>query len=212
MEQNPVVIAGIGAEAKIALEIFSVQDILVYGFVTDDAEKVQGELNDVTIFGHPKDEDVINVLRGSEVDFFVAEGDIKRRRELAIMMVEAADRPPTNAIHPNSVIATYAKIGCGNFLNAFCCLDPNCNVGDYNFIHSQVSVGTDTVIGNYNTIERGVRIGGNVEIGDEVFIGTGAVIYPGVKIGNGAIIGAGSVVLKEVEEGKTVFGNPAATV
>ncbi len=212
MEKTPVVIAGTGAEAKIALEIFSLCDVFVYGFVTDDEEKIRKDLNDVSIFGRPDDAEVISLLKGNETGFFIAEGDIRRRKELAILMVKPAGRPPINAIHPASSIAKYAKIGIGNLINAYCCLDPDSTTGDYNVFHSHVSVGTDTKVGHYNTMERGVRIGGNVKIGNEVFIGTGAVIYPGVKIGDGVVIGAGSVVLKEVKKGNTVFGNPASEI
>ena len=51
-----------------------------------------------------------------------------------------------------------------------------------------------------------------VQIGDRVHIGMGARILPGVSIGNDAVIGAGAVVTKDVPEGATVVGVPAARI
>jgi acetyltransferase-like isoleucine patch superfamily enzyme len=42
-----------------------------------------------------------------------------------------------------------------------------------------------------------------------VTVNTGAILHPGKKAGNHSMIGAGAVVLKNVKEGKSVFGNPA---
>ena len=47
------------------------------------------------------------------------------------------------------------------------------------------------------------------QIHDEVQIGAGAIIYQGVNLEKGAYIGPGSVVMQDVEEGQSVFGNPA---
>lgn len=41
-------------------------------------------------------------------------------------------------------------------------------------------------------------------------IGAGAVILPGLRIGAGAMIGAGAVVTRDVPQGETWVGNPAA--
>ncbi len=49
-----------------------------------------------------------------------------------------------------------------------------------------------------------------VTIGDDVWIGYNATVLKGVTIGNGAIVYPGSVVLRDVPDGVTVVGNPAA--
>lgn len=45
---------------------------------------------------------------------------------------------------------------------------------------------------------------------DGASIGSGAVILGGVRVGAQALIGAGSVVTRDVRDGVTVAGNPAA--
>ena len=209
MELNPVIIVGTGPEARIALDIFNANKVLAYGFITEDAEKVHTDLNDVGVFGTPEDEDVMRVLSDSKVDYIIASGEIDRREELYSKVVELTKRPAINAIHPNTTISEYVKMGFGNIVNAGVVANPNVEIGDLNILQAHVSIEPDVKIGNYNTIGSGVRIGGNVVIEDQVFIGTGAVIHPGVKLGRGCMVGAGSVVLRPVEEGQTVFGNPA---
>lgn len=49
-----------------------------------------------------------------------------------------------------------------------------------------------------------------VHIKKNATIFTGAVILPGVTIGEGAVIGAGAVVTRDVADGATVIGVPAA--
>ena len=114
----------------------------------------------------------------------------------------------------------------------------DCTIGDGSTIHSHVWIGDRVSIGKrakiqaFSFIPTGVRIGDDVFIGprvtftndkyppspdwsitivgDNVSIGACAVILPGVTLGNGCKIGAGSVVTKDVPEGETWFGNPAA--
>ena len=212
MAANPAVIIGTRAEARIVLDILNNNDVITFGFVTDDNEKLNTVINDVSVFGKIEDSDVKKILKDVNIDYFIAEGEIPIRRKLTGKLGQLCGRPPVNVIHRFAYVSPYAKIGFGNLLNMGAFLNPNTIIGDMNFFHSYVSVEPDVEIGNYCNFGSGVRIGGNVFIGNEVFIGTGAVIHPGVKIGEGAIIGAGAVVLRQVDPGTTVFGNPGQTI
>ncbi|HET9010757.1 MAG TPA: hypothetical protein VFN38_03035 [Gemmatimonadaceae bacterium] len=71
-------------------------------------------------------------------------------------------------------------------------------------------VGHDTWIGHGTEIAPMSSIGGWVEIGEHVSIAQGVTIKPRLKIGDGAKLGMGAVVIRDVPEGVTVVGNPAA--
>jgi acetyltransferase-like isoleucine patch superfamily enzyme len=58
----------------------------------------------------------------------------------------------------------------------------------------------------------GNLINGDVTIGDKCLIGAGAIIRPGKQIANYSVVGIGSVVIRNVNEGATVFGNPAQKI
>jgi acetyltransferase-like isoleucine patch superfamily enzyme len=51
-----------------------------------------------------------------------------------------------------------------------------------------------------------------VEIGEEVWLGRGVAVLGGVTIGDKATVGANAVVTRDVKEGTTVVGIPAAPV
>lgn len=212
MASSHILIVGTGQEARLALDIFTLEDLFTLGFVTTDPEKVGLDLNDVSIFAELGTPDSLKILEDAGSPYFVAVGDIKERKKVCERCAEIAKRPPNNAIHPYAWRSPYAKLGFGNLINASAALNANAQVGDNNVIHSGASIEADAIVGHYCSIMSGVRIGSNAVIEDDVFLGTGAVIYPGVKIGKGSLIGAGSVVLKEVEPGSTVMGNPAQSV
>lgn len=212
METRQIVIIGTGAEARIAADIFTAMGHVVLGYLETDPDRNIRDLNDVNIVAHYDEDAAKTVLKDSNVEFFVAVGDLAERKKIYEKVAKRAKRPSANAIHPLSWQSPYAAIGFGNFFNAGGVVNANTVVGDFNHFHSSVTVETDVVIGNYCSFSAGVRIGANVQIEDAVFIGTGAVIHPGVHLGQGCLIGAGSVVLRTVEAHSKVFGNPAKSL
>lgn len=117
------------------------------------------------------------------------------RRELALMMQQAASEELQVSIHPA------ASIGSSIFLDH----------------------GTGIVVGATATIADGVTILqdvtiGRVDSGDSprietgVYIGGGATVLGDIVIGAFAKIGAGSVVMHDVPPGCTAIGVPAALV
>lgn len=112
----------------------------------------------------------------------------------------------------------------------------NVSIARFVEIGHNVVIGENTRIGKGAFIPEGVTIGRNVFIGphvcfsndmyppgkkedwqktyveDGASIGAGVSIRPGVTIGKGAMIGMGAVVTKDVPEGETWVGVPAARI
>lgn len=209
MTDTKIVIVGTGPEGRLAADIFQAMGIDVLGFLRAPEEAEAVELNNINVFAKVGDKDAKAVLSDQDLQYIVAVGDVKERRQLYESMASFTKRPSTTGVHPLAWVSPNAVVGFGNLVNAGCAINVNAKVGDMNHLHSGSSVEPDAVVGNYCTFSPGVRIGAKCVVEDDVFIGTGAVVYPGVKVGKGAIIGAGSVVLREVKAGQTVFGNPA---
>lgn len=75
-----------------------------------------------------------------------------------------------------------------------------------------VHIGHDAHICKNTRVTAGGVIGGFDVIGENTFIGINACIKNRIKIGTKCIIGMGAVVIRDVEDEKTMVGNPARTI
>lgn len=85
----------------------------------------------------------------------------------------------------------------------------NTRIGTGTVIGINTMIGHNCNVGSGCMIISGAQLCGSVTIGDDCYIGAGAVVLNKVTIGHGVTVGAGAVVTKDVEDGKTVKGNPA---
>ncbi len=204
----PLLIVGAGAEGRMVLDIANQLDVLVYGFLTDDADLVQTELNDILVVASLGDKDSDTLLAEEHIRIVIAEREIEKRKEL-VDELESVAAKVINATHPLNVISPYAKLGMGNIIHAGTIIHTNTQVYNFNIFGTSVIVEADAEIGSYCTLQSGSKIGMNAKVEDEVIIGMGSIIQAGVTIEEGAIVAPGSVVYKNVSAGSTVFGNPA---
>jgi len=124
----------------------------------------------------------------------------------------ALDQKLLNIIHPQTAIATTARLLKGIQINPLVVIAPYAKIGNCVSINRQASIGHHTHIGDFSTINPAVNIAGHCQIGEGVTIGMGTNILEGVSIGKNSIIGAGSLVLKDVPENVLALGSPAKII
>ena len=205
---NPVIIFGASLSGKLALDVFTSNDVVVYGFLDDDKTLHQKEIGEITVLGHTEDDGFLKLI-GKKCDAFVAVESRKERNFLTEMLKERRHIVPINAIHKDCSISKYAAIGHGNLLASGCRIASFAAIGTGNLLHSNTVVEVEAKIGDNTIIGSGSIIGTGAEISDGVFIGPGVTILSGIKIGKGASVGAGSVVLTDIAASAKVFGYPA---
>lgn len=207
---KPVLILGAGTVGKIAYDIFTTNDVVVYGFLDDDQEEGT-QIDDVTILGKIDDDSFFNLI-GKDCDVFIASDETSTKENLVDDIKESRKTIPVNAIHSRSSISPTSFLGHGNLICKGALLGAFAKIGDYNIVHANAVVDADVECGDYVQIGAGAVVNTKAVIGKGAFIGSGAIIVSGVKIGKGAKIGAGSVVISDVAAGKTYFGNPAKEI
>ena len=208
---NPVVIFGAGQLGKMALDIFTSNGMVVFGFLDDNAALHQTEIGEISVLGLTEDEGILNLL-GEKCDAFVAVEDTKERTYLVNLLKEKRKLVPVNAIHAESSVSPYSALGHGNLLAAGSRISAFAHIGDGCILQPNAVVETDAVVGSRVLIGSGSIIGSGAILEDGVFIGAGATILSGIKIGKNASIGAGSVVLENVSANARVFGYPAKSM
>jgi len=113
-------------------------------------------------------------------------------------------------VHPSSYISPSAKIGEGVYIQPSVSIWTKVIIGDFSIVAPMSSVSHHTILGEGCFITPGCTIGSKIVFGSQVFVGMGATVMSGVKkMGDHCFVGAGSLVIRDVEEGKKVFGSPA---
>ena len=208
---KPIIILGAGSIGKSAMEAFLSNEVLVYGFLDDDSSLQGKEIGEVEVMGKLDDQTYLSVI-GSDCEAFIAMEEIEIRRNLVQMLIDERKVMPVNAIHNSAILASSAQIGHGNYIGAGVIVGSYAELGSHLIINPGAIINHDVKLGNYTQVGAGSVINSGAQIEEEVFIGSGVTIVSGIKVGSGARIGAGSVVIKNVDEGQTVFGNPAEPV
>ena len=204
-------IFGANALTSAAIEIFTSNQIEIFG-VLDDNKDLQGkEFGEIVVLGATKDDGFLKYI-GKKAEAFVASDDNAFRKTLVKMIVEKRKVMPVNAIHSTAHISKGAAFGHGNFINMGVVVGSDVEIGSHTLIHSGVTIDHGTKLADFVQIGAGSIISNGVEIKEGAFIGSGVTVVPGIIIGKNARVGAGSVVIRNVKDNETVFGNPAETI
>ena len=81
-EGTPLVIIGTDADARLALEIANAQDLVVYGFMSDNEEDMLKDINDVSVVMRVDSVEGKKFLDTEKPDMIVVDRDIDRRKDL----------------------------------------------------------------------------------------------------------------------------------
>lgn len=85
-------------------------------------------------------------------------------------------------------------------------------IGEGTKLANCCAVGHDCRIGKRVMIYAGTMIAGFVEVGDGTHITLNSTIKNGLRIGKNVTVNMGSVVIRDINDGETVFGNPAKKI
>ena len=206
--ENPVLIFGAGSLGLTALDLFQRNNVVVFGLLDDNKDLHGKEFSDVSVLGETDDDGFLKLI-GQKCEAFVAIGDGRVRKRLVKMLNERRKVQPVNAIHDTATVSALATIGHGNLIAARSVVNPFAEVGQHCIIQSGVIIESQAKLGDYVQVGTGSLINSSVTIGESAFIGSGVTIVAGITIGKNARIGAGSVVIENVDDGATMFGNPA---
>jgi sugar O-acyltransferase (sialic acid O-acetyltransferase NeuD family) len=209
--KNPVLIFGANYLGRSAKEIFELNENVVYGFLDDNKELHNKEIDESVILGSTDDDGFLKLI-GKKCEAFVAVDDNKLRKGLVKMLNEVRHVQPVNAIHKDVLIGRHVELGHGNFIDQGVKIGVGVSIASHCIIQSGAIVGAEVVVGDFVQIGPGSIISSGVKIEEEAFVGSGVTIVSGITIGKGARIGAGSVVIGPVKSGETVFGNPAQAI
>lgn len=207
-----VIVFGANTIGTIALEIFSANGLLVYGFLDENKALHDTLFHDVPVFGDWETREYLDLIKKEECKAFLASDEQALKTQLVKLLKKHTKQNPINAVHEMAYISSYASLGHGNFLGAQTVIHPNALIGNYCNIHPHTLIDSEAKIEDFVHIGSKCSIGEGVKIDKGAFIGAGVTIVAGVEIGSEARVGAGSVVVSSVPKKETVWGNPAKKI
>ena len=192
-------IYGASGHGKVVLDCLLANDIVVKGFIDDDASKTI--LNDLPVFIRSHIDSAKD-----KVVFGIGENNIRKK------LAESLHYNYHTVIHPTVSISPFAKVGLGTVVFHHAVVQSGNIIGIHCIINTKASIDHDCLIGNYVHISPGAILCGNVSIGELSWVGAGSVIIQGIKVGKNVIIGAGSVIIRDIPDNALVIGNPGKII
>ena len=164
IRRKKVVILGAGGHARVALDILRLAGYDIVGFLDRDRKKSGTTINGVLVLGSEDDAKIISLVTRPDIDYFVAVGDNALRERLIKKMKGLSGREPVNAIHPDTVISEFSKIGTGNFINCGVKINSNATIGNYTVLNTSATIDHDCLVEDYAFLSPVVSLAGGVTI------------------------------------------------
>lgn len=112
--------------------------------------------------------------------------------------------------HPSVVVGDRCHLGSGSILLAGSVLTCDVNVGRHVVLMPRTVLTHDDELGDGVTCAAGVTLAGRVRVGPRTYLGSQASVRQDLRVGADAVVGMGAVVVRDVPDGETWAGNPAA--
>lgn len=204
--KEQVVFVGAGGHCKILIDSLDKSRYEIVGIL--DNFLPRGTLiNGISVIGTDDDAESI-FCSGVHNAIIAIVGNLEIRRNLLDKYKEMGFSFPT-VVHPTSYISSSVQIGDGVTVLAGAIVNAEARLQDFVTVNTGTIVEHEVLIGENSHIAPGAILLGASKIGKGSMIGAGSTILQQIVVGDGCTIGAGSVVLKNVNDKKTVYGNPA---
>ena len=193
---------GGGNNSKVIIDFLLEEKYKILGIFDDNIKKIF-TYKDINIIGKIKD---INTINLKTKLFFNTIGcpDIRN----IIMNKIKINLLFPNFIHKSCIISDTVKLGKGNIIYPFTCIQSNTIIQNHNLINMGTTIGHDVIIGNNNVISPQVSICGNIKIENNNFFGTKSCVIPKIKIGSNNIIGSATNIIRNIDNNLKYIGNP----
>lgn len=211
--EDLVVVGAGGASRDVAWAVEGINAIQprwnLLGFLDDDPAK-QGAV----IHGYP----VLGPISAaadypaSRLIVGIASYRNRRARREVVERLGCAPERFATIIAASASISRHARLGWGTVVLHYSIVGPDARLGDHVLVTQSCTIGHNAVLRDYVTVASGVKVSGSVRIEEGAYLGASSVIRDGKAIGKDALVGIGAVVLRDVPEGMTVLGNPAAAL
>jgi len=208
MEKSVVIVGG-QAGSKIAYDIFLRRGTHVLGFMNNYVKDGGWGKIEPRLLGSTEEEDNIRLLQREDVSYFVATGDNAMRETITENLIRSTGKHPINAIHPDTSISEFARIGLGNLICAGAVVNIGATVGNGVIINTGAVIEHDNTIEDYAQVSPNATLAGYVTVKKRAFVSSGVIVIPGITIGEDSLVAAGATVINNVEKETMVAGCPA---